>query len=68
MDGGIIDFIFLLNQDAWFKKIAIEYIVKVAQLNGLYGNISPFHIRGDTTTLEYKFIECIQLNVCPRLV
>ncbi len=62
------DFVFLLNQDAWVDKNSIENLVKTAQSNEVYGIVSPFHISGDDTALEYKFIEYIQPNVCHGLV
>jgi GT2 family glycosyltransferase len=62
------DFVFLLNQDAWVDKNTIENLVTIHHKNEAYGIVSPFHISGDNTTLEYKFIEYIQPNVCPGLV
>ena len=56
------DYIFLLNQDACINKFTLEEVVKVASTNPEYGIISPVHLNGDASALDYNF----SLQVSPR--
>jgi GT2 family glycosyltransferase len=67
LDEGA-DYVFLLNQDAWIERDTINALISVHRLNSEYGIISPLHVNGDNTALEYKFIEYIQPSECPGLV
>jgi GT2 family glycosyltransferase len=49
------EFIFLLNQDAWVQKDTISELIKVSVSNPEYGIISPVHLNGNSTALDYNF-------------
>ena len=49
------EFIFLLNQDAWVKKNTISELVKVSKGNPEFGIISPVHLNGNSSALDYNF-------------
>ena len=49
------DFVFLLNQDAWIESNTIEKLIEVANQNPDYGIISPMHLNGNGSTLDYNF-------------
>ncbi|MFM9825027.1 glycosyltransferase family 2 protein [Flavobacterium sp.] len=53
-DAGA-DFVFLLNQDAWIENNTIEKLVEVANQNPEFGIISPMHLNGSGSTLDYNF-------------
>jgi GT2 family glycosyltransferase len=48
--------IFLLNQDAWVEPDTIEKLIKTAERFPDYGIISPLHLNGDGSALDYGFI------------
>lgn len=49
------DYVFLLNQDAWIEENTLENIVSVLENNEEYGLLSPMHLNGDGTSLDYNF-------------
>lgn len=49
------DYIFLLNQDAWIENNTIARLIEVANQNPEYGIISPMHLNGNGSTLDYNF-------------
>jgi GT2 family glycosyltransferase len=49
------DYVFLLNQDAWFKNNALVKLVEIAELNKGYGIISPIHLNGKGDALDTNF-------------
>lgn len=49
------DFVFLLNQDAWIFPDTISQLVKTSQLYPEYGIVSPVHLNGSSTGLDYNF-------------
>jgi N-acetylglucosaminyl-diphospho-decaprenol L-rhamnosyltransferase len=53
-DAGA-DFVFLLNQDAWIESNTIEKLIEVANQNPDYGIISPMHLNGNGSSLDYNF-------------
>jgi len=61
------DYIFLLNQDAWVEKDTIEKLVQVAELNKEYGIVSPMHLNGNGTALDYKFSGYVSPENCTDL-
>jgi GT2 family glycosyltransferase len=61
------DYVFLLNQDAWVEKNTIEKLILVAQNNSEYGIISPMHMNGKGTALDYKFSTYICPNLCKNI-
>lgn len=50
------DFVFLLNQDAWFlSNNVLEELVKIGKNNPEYGIVSPVHLNGTGTGLDKNF-------------
>ncbi len=62
------DYIFLLNQDAWIKNDTLEHLVKVSQNNPNYGILSPVHLNGKGTKLDYLFSTYIEPDSCPNYI
>lgn len=62
------DFVFLLNQDAWVEPNTLEILSKTANLNPEYGILSPIHLNGTGTALDYNFSNYISPGSCPGLV
>lgn len=52
-----VDYVLLLNQDAWVAEDAIEKLVNVAQSIPEIGILSPLHWNGDGTALDPGFSE-----------
>ena len=44
-----------MNQDAWVEKNTISELIKVSKDNPEYGIISPVHLNGNSTALDYNF-------------
>lgn len=61
------EFIFLLNQDAWIKKGTLSRLVNVAKEEPEYGIISPLHLNGDGSRLDWNFSNFIIPKHCPNL-
>ncbi len=53
-DAGA-DYVFLLNQDAWIENDTIVKLVEMANQNPEYGVISPMHLNGNGSSLDYNF-------------
>lgn len=49
------DAIFLLNQDAYAGKDCIKKLVSISKSKPEYGIISPVHLNGDGSALDYSF-------------
>src|SRR4051794_15030332 len=54
MDRGA-DYIFLLNQDAWLAPQAIEGLIAIHKTRPDFGIISPIHLNGSGTALDFRF-------------
>jgi GT2 family glycosyltransferase len=65
-DAGA-DYIFLLNQDAWIENNTIEKLIEVASRNLEYGIISPIHLNGSGSTLDYNFSFYIATGISKSL-
>jgi GT2 family glycosyltransferase len=52
---GNADFIFLLNQDARIEKITIKNLIATSSRHPDYAVLSPIHLNGDATKLDYNF-------------
>ena len=63
--GG--DYFFLLNQDAWVDSNTIEELVKQSEKNSNYGIISPIHLNGKGSALDYNFSNSIMPQKCSNL-
>ena len=49
------DYVFLLNQDAYLEKDAIDRMVAVHKKNLEYGILSPIHLNGEGNKLDKNF-------------
>ncbi|MFC1584245.1 glycosyltransferase family 2 protein [Fibrobacterota bacterium] len=49
------DFIFLLNQDAWINENTVSHLTQMSVKHPGYGILSPVHLNGEGTELEYTF-------------
>ena len=54
------EYVFLLNQDAYSVNDCMEKLIEVHQSNPEYGILSPIHLNGDGTNLDYNFNEYIK--------
>lgn len=61
------DFVFLLNQDAWVEPDTIEKLRNAADKNPDFGIISPIHLNGIGTALDYNFSNQIAPEFCENL-
>ena len=62
------DFVFLLNQDAWIESDSIDKLIKASLSNSEYGILSPVHLNGSGSGLDYNFSLYISPASCPNLV
>ena len=49
------DYVFLLNQDAWIEKDTLSKLVKTFEENTDAGIVSPIHLNGSYTGLDWGF-------------
>lgn len=61
------DFVFLLNQDAWVERKTIEDLIVAQKKNPQFEILSPIHLNGDNTQLDYLFSIFIEPRKCPGL-
>jgi GT2 family glycosyltransferase len=61
------DYVFLLNQDAWVEQDTIRILVETATNHPDFGIISPMHMNGLNTALDWNFSNYIIPNKCPDL-
>ena len=62
------DYIFLLNQDAWVGNSCIEGLIDLQKNNRGFGIVSPIHLNGSGTELDFRFsLTCNEIT-CPGLV
>lgn len=67
-DNGA-DYVFLLNQDAWIKPDTIDCLVnKFKSKTDDFGILSPIHLNGSGTALDYNFSTYISPRFCPNLL
>ena len=50
------DYVFLLNQDAWVKENTIEKLIEVFKELPEAGIVSPIHLNGSKTSLDFNFV------------
>ncbi|MEQ2515301.1 glycosyltransferase family 2 protein [Bacteroides zhangwenhongii] len=62
MDAGF-DYFFLLNQDAYLQPDTINCLLREGS-DGDYGIISPIHLNGDATAVDFYFRDFV-LAQCP---
>ena len=53
-DAGA-DFVFLMNQDVYIKPDTIEKLIELSNNHPEFGVLSPMHLNGDGTALDYNF-------------
>lgn len=61
------DYVFLLNQDAWIDPDAVEKLIAAHQSHPEYGVLSPMHLNGAGSGLDYGFSNYIAPNKCRNL-
>jgi GT2 family glycosyltransferase len=62
------DYVFLLNQDAWLiEPDTIEKLIQAHEKDTTFGIISPIHLNGLATRLDYGFSIYITPKRCPAL-
>lgn len=66
-DAGT-DFVFLLNQDAWIEPDTIDKLVVAAKKNPEFGLISPIHLNGKGTDLDFNFSKYLSPNDSPSFI
>lgn len=57
-----VDYVFLLNQDAYLQEDTIEKLIKVHKDNTDYGIISPIHLNGSGSNLDKNFSNYFKKN------
>jgi GT2 family glycosyltransferase len=60
-----VDYVFLLNQDAWIENNTVEKLVTVANTHPQFGITSPFHFNWDATKVDHYFLTMVNPNDCP---
>ncbi len=61
------EYVFLLNQDAWVAPNTIEDLMRISTNNPDYGIVSPIHLNGNGSSLDYNFSNYITPNNCRSL-
>jgi len=59
------DYVFLQNQDAFLQKNTLEKLVSIAEKNSKFGIISPIHLNGEGTNLEFYFAKYMEEELTP---
>ncbi len=59
------DYVLLLNQDAWIDSNTISGLIDIHQTNTNYGIISPIHLTGAGTAVDYNFSLGCNSYDCP---
>ncbi len=62
------EYIFLLNHDAWVKNDTIQTLVRIAKKHQKCGILSPMHLNGSGSKLDFLFSTYIQAGQCPGLL
>lgn len=62
------DYVFLLNQDAYITPTTIETLVEQAESKPEYGILSPVHLNGNGTALDFNFSKYISPKACPNFI
>ena len=51
------DYVFLLNQDAWIEENTLSILLETFAKEKKLGIVSPLHLNGDKSGLDWKFVE-----------
>lgn len=62
------DYIFLLNHDAWITPKTIGSLLSVLENHPDCGVLSPLHLNGSATGLDFLFSKYIVPDKCPGLI
>lgn len=60
-DSGA-DYILLLNQDAWLEPDTLELLINASKCFSSYGIVSPMHLDGSGSALDYNFSSYLQTS------
>ncbi|NML58031.1 glycosyltransferase family 2 protein [Chryseobacterium cheonjiense] len=61
------DYVFLMNQDVYLEPNTIDSLIKVAKLNPDFGIVSPMHLNGNGSELDFGFSNYIVPSQCKKL-
>lgn len=61
------DYFFLLNQDAWVESETLQKLIQGFEKNKDYGIVSPLHLNGEGSALDFNFSNYISPNHCKNL-
>ena len=64
-DENKADYVYLINQDAWFVEDALEKLIEIHLQHEQFGILSPMHITAGNDELDYNFSLYITPNRCP---
>jgi GT2 family glycosyltransferase len=56
------DYVFLLNQDAYLEPDTIDQLIKSHNDHQYFGILSPVHLNGDGTKIDFNFSKYMALN------
>jgi GT2 family glycosyltransferase len=57
-------YVFLLNQDAWITPDTINGLIDIHKLNEGYGILSPVHLNGQGSAMDYNFSQACNVPEC----
>jgi GT2 family glycosyltransferase len=67
LDQGA-DYVFLLNQDVWIESDTIKKLLEIFQSLPDAGIVSPIHLNGSKTNLDYGFVNYIANYNTPNFI
>ena len=59
------DYVLLLNQDSWIYSETISILINTSKKNVQYGILSPIHLNGSESGLDYRFSMYLAPHSCP---
>lgn len=61
------DYVFLMNQDVYIEHDTIDCLIKIAETNPDFGILSPIHLNGNGSELDFSFSNYIIPVQCKKL-
>lgn len=61
------DYIFLMNQDVYIEPFTVFTLIKIAELHPDFGILSPIHLNGNGSELDFSFSNYIAPLKCRKL-
>ncbi|PXW17135.1 MULTISPECIES: glycosyltransferase family 2 protein [unclassified Chryseobacterium] len=61
------DYVFLMNQDVYIEPNTIDCLISTAKLNPDFGILSPVHLNGNGSELDFAFSNYIIPSKCKKL-